>query len=699
VKALQSKSVLPKALLPSLVGFFWASGLYAQDASQLMEASIAELLSVEVSIATRSKQPLTRAPASVTVYTRTEIRRMGITSLGQLLNYVPGVQTARSQQDGLYDTSTFRGRGDLHGSAPPVLVMIDGRRLNSPVSGGAFDAPLNNLDWVKQVEIIRGPGSTLYGANAFNGVINLVTEILPRDVTVRLGENGLREASLQVRGEQGEFGAGLYLHTYRYDGENYAPFFNFVGELDATQDPFERDTLGLDFEYRDWYLKGYYTEGQVSDFVQGSTQGNGVVSETSTHENIRIGYRGWWGDDWSLDIYADYMNVVSDFFLRVMPAGLAQTIWWTDGSFVEPIGGNHLQWGYDQLALDGRFRASARHQISYGLEYRNEWADLNPFHGNWNAELMEASLGTVIEPCDCISKGFWFNMQRADFLPASERNVRNLWIQDQWQINRHFDVTLGLRHDEYDDVGGNTSLRSALVYHMSQTTQFKLLYGEAFRAPTLSETRTPISSSFVGNPDLQPETIQTLDLVWQQQWTSSNLVLTWSHSTIKNEVRLALQDEEYQPGIIPFQPVNAGELDLEDIELELNTNLGDGLLLRFGLTHHLEYTQLGTAENLAFISINRSLRDWNINLNGYYHDRVLSRKTDGVSYTQDIHLKAFWNFNLNTSYQVNQGLSVFLRAENLLNEDYRTYTTADNLLEFGIPGQGRRLSAGLRWSL
>lgn len=76
---------------------------------------------------------------------------------------------------------------------------------------------------------------------------------------------------------------------------------------------------------------------------------------------------------------------------------------------------------------------------------------------------MELSQGATILPCDCISRGFWLPGVRADFLLESDRQVTNYWLQDQWQITESLRATLGIRHDRYDDFGGNTSIRSAFV--------------------------------------------------------------------------------------------------------------------------------------------------------------------------------------------------------------------------------------------
>ena len=665
--------------------------------SALLDLPLRELMEVQVSIATLSQQDVFETPSSVTVYTKRELKQMGISSLEHLLNFVPGVQTARSQQDGVINTPVFRGRGNQLGSSPHVLLMIDGRRINSPVVGGAFELELNNLDWVKQVEVIRGPGSALYGANAFHGVINLITDIQSGEVKARYGDLGLKEASLQFNQSVSDLQLGLYLHAYEDDGEEYSPFYTYFGQSEPTQDPYRRYTVATHLSYQAWTFSSYFTDAQLKDFVQGSSIGNGTNEYATTHNSFRIIYEGFKGQDWNLKINSEYMAYNGDFFLTVMPAEVARDLWWSDGSEIVAIGGNHLEWNYTLLSVEGYYAGLLNHRLSYGAEYRTEWVGLNPFHGNWQQDVMASSNGNLILPCDCISRGFWFRGERADFLPESERKIENLWLQDEWQIHDDLKATLGMRYDYYDDVGGQSSYRGALVYRYSEQTRFKLIMGDAFRAPTISETRALIASNFVGNPDLKPETIRTVDLVWQQALSRFNLVATWSRSTLKDSVVLELQDEEYQAGIFAFQPVNSDKLDLESIELEINTSLSKQMLLRAGFTRHLEYEVLGTAQDLAFFIVNYSAPTFNLNLNGYYHDKVLSRRADNLEFAEDIYLKDFWNLTLNLGYFVAEQTELFLRVENLLDDDFTTYTTANGGLEYGIPTRGRLVSAGLDW--
>ena len=138
----------------------------------LTDLSLEELMNVEVSLATRSEEPLFQTPAAVFVLTREDIRRSGATNLPEALRLVPGVQVARADANKwAVSARGFNGR-----FATKLLVLIDGRSVYSPLFSGVFWALQDlMLEDVERIEVIRGPGAALWGANAVNGIINVVT--------------------------------------------------------------------------------------------------------------------------------------------------------------------------------------------------------------------------------------------------------------------------------------------------------------------------------------------------------------------------------------------------------------------------------------------------------------------------------------------------------------------------------------------
>src|SRR3989441_664770 len=132
-----------------------------------------QLGSIEVITVTKAPKEISRTPAAIYVLTSDDIRRSGATSIPEVLRLVPGVEVART------DSSTWsvgiRGFGSTFSRS--VLVLIDGRSVYTPLYAGV-DWKLQNvlLEDVDRIEVIRGPGGTIWGANAVNGVINIITK-------------------------------------------------------------------------------------------------------------------------------------------------------------------------------------------------------------------------------------------------------------------------------------------------------------------------------------------------------------------------------------------------------------------------------------------------------------------------------------------------------------------------------------------
>ncbi len=158
--------ILSLSLVLSLVA------IPGQAATDVTEFSLDQLMSMEITSVTKKAQPLSEAAAAIHVITQEDIRRSGMTSIPELLRLVPGLQVA--QIDASKWAITSRGFNDLRSNK--LLVLMDGRTLYSPLFSGVFwDVQDTALADIERIEIIRGPGGSIWGANAVNGVINIIT--------------------------------------------------------------------------------------------------------------------------------------------------------------------------------------------------------------------------------------------------------------------------------------------------------------------------------------------------------------------------------------------------------------------------------------------------------------------------------------------------------------------------------------------
>lgn len=186
----------------------------------LADLSLEQLMDIEVTSVSKRPERLSEAAAAIHVITREDIRRSGLTSLPDVLRLAPGLNVAQSGSTPWAISS--RGFNDVY--ATKLLVLIDGRSVYSPGFSGVFwDVQDVSLEDVERIEVIRGPGGTLWGANAVNGVINVTTrdsaETQGLAVAGRAGSQSFRQGVLRFGGAAGEdLTYRLFFKTTESDG-------------------------------------------------------------------------------------------------------------------------------------------------------------------------------------------------------------------------------------------------------------------------------------------------------------------------------------------------------------------------------------------------------------------------------------------------------------------------------------------------
>ncbi len=167
-RSLVMATLLATTTLPA----YAATGM-DMDAESLLDLSLSELSDIVVTSVSKKEEKLSTAPSAIFVVTSDDIRRSGATSIPEVLRLVPGVHVAKSGSNRW--AITARGFNDQF--ANKLLVLMDGRTLYTPIFSGVFwDMQDTNLADIDRIEVIRGPGATLWGANAVNGVINIITK-------------------------------------------------------------------------------------------------------------------------------------------------------------------------------------------------------------------------------------------------------------------------------------------------------------------------------------------------------------------------------------------------------------------------------------------------------------------------------------------------------------------------------------------
>src|SRR5580693_27783 len=174
VRVVQRAALIVLFVLTGLVNQSLAAPQQDQASSEpLKQLSLAELGNVEVTTASKEPEKISKTPAAIFVLTQEDIRRSGATSIPEVLRLVPGVEVARVNSNQW--SVNIRGLGS--GFSKSVLVLIDGRSVYTPLYAGVYwDVQNVLLEDVERIEVIRGPGGTIWGSNAVNGVINIITQ-------------------------------------------------------------------------------------------------------------------------------------------------------------------------------------------------------------------------------------------------------------------------------------------------------------------------------------------------------------------------------------------------------------------------------------------------------------------------------------------------------------------------------------------
>lgn len=514
----------------------------------VMDMSLEELKNVQVYSASMHLQSDREAPSSVTVITASQIRQFGYRTLADALRSVLGFSVT-------YDRNyTYLGvRGVTHpgGYNDQILLLINGARINDNVYESAqlgTDFPLD-LDLVERIEIVRGPSSSLYGASAFLAVINVITK------------NPQSAAGFELAGTAGGLGSysgrstlggtyhgmeGLFSATI-YNSAGAARLFfpafaspetNYGIAQNADRDSSE--TFFGSLHFRNFTLEGL-----------GSTREKGIP--TASFEQVFNDRRSHTTDSvgrielrYKRPIVYNAELTASVYFDRALyhgvyvyaPAAAANTDVLNEDSSRG-----------DRLGFNARVSKTIRkkHKATIGWGFRD---NLRQDQSNYNLNPFQPVLN------DHRSSQDWA-----------------VYAQDEFTVSKSLILNAGLRHDQYYTFGGTTNPRFALIYSPRRQTAFKLIYGQAFRAPNSYELYYGDQVSSESNPRLRPETIQTEELVWEQ-----DLVANFRFSTSLFGNQLAhLIDQVTDPstGFIVFK--NSQAVHSRGVEVELSGTTKAGL--------------------------------------------------------------------------------------------------------------------------
>ncbi len=526
------------AVIATLSVFCAPASASVDEMDDFFSMSPEQLANISVSIATGTAKPVYQSAAVTTVITSEQIKTMGATELSQVLETVPGlhVRIQTVTNDAVY---SMRGIGN--GVNSQVLIMLNGTRFSVPYKGSTMTGTELPVEAIQQIEVIRGPGSALYGADAFAGVINIITK-KAKDIAGT--EIGFRGGSWDTQSAWGlhsnkwlgwDIASTLqYAHNNNDDdriiNSDAQSRFDVIKDTKASLAPGEMQTqserwnahLNLQREHWDVGFWAFNTVDRGSRAgAGGSLDNKGKLNNESYLGDLRFSSEGSI-EDWVISAHASYLYTNVDAEIHVFPDGanlpidsegnpdpreLERFVLFPDG-MITRVGIKNQVVAFEVSSL---FTGFENHLLKITSGYRYEQVSTQESRNFGNGVLSANAIDSSIMVID----GALTDITGPDlvFLPNSQRSIWSVALQDEWQISPNWSLTAGVRYDHYSDFGSTFNPRFALVWNVSEQLNAKLLYGRAFRAPGFLEQKQN-SQLFLGNSDLEPEKIETVELAF-----------------------------------------------------------------------------------------------------------------------------------------------------------------------------------------
>lgn len=554
-------------------------------------------------IITATKQPQTvaDAPAIATIITADDIRKMGARDIMDVLNKVPGMHVHR----GYYGKENIEVRGIVTINSEKVKLMIDGHTLNNLLLGGAtyaFDSL--SVDNIKRIEVIRGPGSALYGSNAFAAVINIITKD-GKDIdgviaTAASGSFDTGKVNIQAGKKWEELEVASSVDYFSTGGARLKVDSDIHGNSGKTRDAERKLEASLKASYKGFQFNSKYVTKREDGYIGVANALNDETEHRIDHFFGELAY----GSDFSLGkfmskLYYDefHFKVIWEIhpeganvpYLGVFPYGMVGV-----PSLKSKTKGAELQFDFDLtdaniLTVGGLWE----NYESYDLEHH---ANYRPDTWTYYPDGQVRDVGDITQ----------WNQEKKRYIGAA-------YLQDVWDVTDSVNVTAGLRYDDYSDKGSTTNPRAALVWGFTEKWHLKLLYGTAFRAPTFEELHNINNPVVLGNPDLEPERMTTYEVsLGRTTKESSTATLTYFHNRFRDRIQLV-------PQAIPsqFQFENRGGATIQGIEFEWKRDLSSIFSTYFNYTYQ-DTEDNETRRKIPHIAYNKG----NIGLNARASDYI-----------------------------------------------------------------------------
>jgi len=523
-----------------------ALGAQEQDPApgKLVDKSLEALLDVQVDSvegAARHSQRTTEAPASVSVITANDIETFGWRTLADVLKSVRGFHVTYDRNYSYVGVRAFGRPTDYNNR---VLVLVDGQRVNDSIYDGALlgtEGPVD-LSVVDRIEVIRGPGSALYGTSAFLAVVNVITKRGAQVGARQVSIEGASFDTYRVQASHGwsdNRGRDVMFSATKYDSRGQASLFfpefaDTNGGLALNLDGDKTTKLLGSATLGRWRFQSVFSEREkrVPTASWGTTFGDSRYFTGDTRAWASAAYtREIKGATVHSRAYVDHYKYYGDYPFNPLAI---------DGSLADAVGG--------EVSVRHRI---GRHALTVGVEQRTN-----------------------------IRQNQWYGDDATHLSIDDQRHSSELasYVQDEVALTPRLTAILGGRFDWWSLKGGTGRPRLGMVYRTEKDTAIKALYGEAYRAPNMYELYYGSEQIEKGGDTLNPEVVRTLELVVERHLGRR---LRVSASGYDTRITGLIDPELVDGGGLRY--VNNESARSTGIELEGETRWPSGLMVRSSL--------------------------------------------------------------------------------------------------------------------
>lgn len=582
------------SMLSATLALTAASATAAPPAQEdeLLSLTLNELLELEVFTPAKRSQPLRDTPGTTLVVTAQQIRARGYRNLVDLVEMLPGFDVQRLSEASRFNDITMRGQFKHR----RFIILQDGVQIDAPVDDILAIADNYPLYHAKQVEVVYGPNSALWGTDAFGGVINIITkdgaDLKGGEVSMRRGGNDFRYDQM-LMGDQTEDGwsfiagghdhatdhadlSGAYPEVFgptdalAYDGSVVIP----AADRGPFRTPERTRSLFLKANYEDRLTLGVqhhsieHSSSTATQPAYALYDADAMLSSESTT------LYGIFNHDFSDDLSS---RTMLDYSLRELLPESAFKQAYTDlaASYKYAKG---ERFGVDQQL---NYAWTEDQAVTLGFTYQDFYAIVRAAD---SADQYDTALSPEAQNLDYLNTDLPISVLDLDY----SNTAGYLQLQSRWREDLL--TTLGLRYDHHSQFGESWNPRGSLVYHASDASTWKLSYGEAFRAPSLTEANI-IYGSFSGetneageyvagwmqvpNLDLGPEKLRSLELAYSHYWQRGTLVASAYYSEADDLIATITTDE-------PIQYVEGGHIEKTATPVNLEEAIYYGLDVSLG---------------------------------------------------------------------------------------------------------------------